>query len=182
MATLTQVFLGENQSFRRRRDAVYSDVYVEQFVYVGDETSTNVVFAVAEKPRYYLISASEACKLLMNTEVKCLADDDGNNSAKKGEGDSEGDGFPVWIIYIIAAVLIILVLIIALVVFCRRRANKVCAFLMCFTKVKKTQSCTLFFSRVSQSATMFLKGEQTINLCFKSCCSQRWRKQTTISS
>ncbi len=101
---------------------------MEQFVYVGEGTSTtNVVFAVAEKPSYNLIPASNACELLKNTEVKCLSDA-GNTSADTG--DKSDESFPVWIIYIIAA-LVVVAIIIVLVLIRRRRANKVCMFTVC---------------------------------------------------
>ena len=99
------------------------DVYVEQFVYSGQgTTSTNVIFAVAEKPRYKLIPASHACKLLQNTDVKCFVDD-GNSSADTGDG-SDDSGFPFWIIILIVVVVVV-VLIIAIVILRRRRRDKV---------------------------------------------------------
>ena len=92
---------------RRRREANYDSVYVEQFVYVADGAkSANVIFAVAHKPSYDLISASDACELLKETGVKCTSDS-GNTSADRrgnGGGDSE---FPLWIIYIIAGVIVL---------------------------------------------------------------------------
>ena len=95
-------------------------------MYVGDDSSTNVVFAVAVKPKYDLIPASEACKLLANTEVKCLSDGDSNTSGNTGDSDGgDGGGFPLWILYVIAAVIVV-AFIIALVVIRRRRASKVC--------------------------------------------------------
>jgi hypothetical protein len=100
-------------------------------VYVGQGTSTNVVFAVAEKPSYDLILASAACELLKNTEVKCLADDT-NTSGSEGDGAGES-GFPLWIIYIVAGVILV-VFIITLVVIRRRRAKKVCVLMLCNIK------------------------------------------------
>ncbi|CAB4022042.1 Hypothetical predicted protein, partial [Paramuricea clavata] len=109
----------QNDASRRRRAASYDDVYVELLVYVGQGTSTNVVFAVAEKPSYNLIPDSAACELLKNTEVKCL--DDTNTSGS--EGDSAGEsGFPLWIIYIVAGVIVVAFIVLLVVI--RRRAKK----------------------------------------------------------
>ena len=117
-------FSDQNDVSRRRREANYDNVYVEQFVYVADgRTSTNVIFAAAEKPSYDLIPASDACKLLKGTEVKCTSDS-GNTSTVDGE-DSE---FPQWIIYIIAGV-IVLAFIIMVIVLRRQGARKVCALM-----------------------------------------------------
>ena len=102
-------------------------------MYVGQGTSTNVVFAVAEKSSYNLIPASAACELLKNTEVKCLADDtntspgkgdDTNTSADKGDETGES-GFPLWIIYIVVGVILV-VFIITLVVIRRKAKKRVC--------------------------------------------------------
>ena len=96
-------------------------------MYVADgRTSTNVIFAVAEKPSYNLIPASNACKLLKETEVKCTSDS-GNTSATGGNGGGDSE-FPLWIIYIIAGVTV-LAFIIMVIVLRRRSARKVCALM-----------------------------------------------------
>ena len=87
------LFSDQNDASRRRREANYDNVYVEQFVYLADgkTSSTNVIFAVAEKPSYDLIPASDVCELLKETDVKCTSDS-GNTSADRrgnGGGDSE---------------------------------------------------------------------------------------------
>jgi hypothetical protein len=108
-------------------------------VYVGQGTSTNVVFAVAEKSSYNLIPASAACEILKDTDVKCLADavtptnDSPTPKKKKDNPDGESDEFPLWIIYTIAGLLLV-AFIIMLVVIRRkgRRAKKeVCVLSLC---------------------------------------------------
>lgn len=118
------IFSDERKSSRRRRETSYDDVYVEQFDSIAqDATSTNVVFAVAKKPGYTLIPASETCTILKNTAVKCLFDDGNTSPDKGGKNDSESS-FPLWIIYVMAVVLI-LVVILVFVYRRRRRASKV---------------------------------------------------------
>ena len=93
---------------------------------------------MAEKSSYNLILASAACKLLKNTEVKCLADDtntspgkgdDTNTSADKGDETGES-GFPLWIIYIVVGVILV-VFIITLVVIRRKAKKRVCVLSLC---------------------------------------------------
>ena len=58
-------------------------------MYVADgRTSTNVIFAAAEKPSYDLIPASDACKLLNETEVKCTSDSRNTSADTGGTSDS----------------------------------------------------------------------------------------------
>jgi hypothetical protein len=127
-------------------------------VHVGQGTSTNVVFAVAEKPSYDLIPASAACELLKNTEVKCLADDT-NTSGSEGDGAGES-GFPLWIIYIVAGVILV-VFIITLVVIRRRRAKKVCV--LCCVVLKQTLQ-KICFLKVTGRAGRNNQGDNPANI------------------
>ena len=121
---LSHNFLDQNDASRRRREANYDNVYVEQFVYVGEGRATTVVFAVAQKPSYELIPASKACDLLKGTDVKCSSDG-GNTSADTG-AESADSKFPLWVIYIIAG-LIVVAFLIMIIVLRKRNARKVCA-------------------------------------------------------
>ena len=106
----------------------YDNVYVEQFVYLADgRTSTTVIFAVAEKPSYDLIPASDVCELLKETDVKCTSESGNTSADRRGNGGGDNE-FLLWIIYIIAGVLV-LALISMLVVSRKRSARKVYALM-----------------------------------------------------
>ncbi|XP_028415344.1 protocadherin-23-like isoform X2 [Dendronephthya gigantea] len=134
----------KNKASRRRRDTnTYSDVHVELFLYSpeGDsKQSTNIIFAVAEKPGYELIPASKACDLLKGTDVKCFSEES-NASADTGSGEDE-NGSHLFIVYIIAPVFVV-AFIAALLVFWRRRKSQ-----------KKDESSVVHFARDSDTATV----------------------------
>ena len=94
---------------------------------MSEGTSTKVVLAVADKLNYNLILASDVCALLKNTQVECLSD---SSAERQNQKSSK---FPHWPIYVIVCGVIVIAIVILVIMWKKRKANKVgLLFVVCF--------------------------------------------------